>query len=78
MKASRPCPLCRLALPGQRCGWCGGSGVVEIEFATVWDGIKWHLYDRLPWIRPVLRLVIGPVYLADGTPQRRVTDPGAP
>jgi len=57
MKASRPCPICRLALPGQRCGWCGGSGVVEIEFATAWDGIKWHLCRRLP----VLALVLGPV-----------------
>ena len=73
MKASRPCPLCRLALPGQRCGWCGGSGTVEINFATVWDWLKWHLCRRLP----VLKLVIGPIRLADGTPQRRVTDPGA-
>jgi hypothetical protein len=57
MKASRPCPICRLALPGQRCGWCGGSGVVEIEFASTWDGIKWHLCRRVP----LLKLVLGPV-----------------
>jgi hypothetical protein len=31
--------------------------VVEIEFATVWDGIKWHLCRRLP----VLKLVLGTV-----------------
>jgi hypothetical protein len=52
MKASRPCPLCRLALSGQRCGWCGGSGIVEIHFATVWDGLKWHLRRRLPILAP--------------------------
>jgi len=60
MKASRPCPLCRLALPGQRCGWCGGSGVVEIEFASTWDGIKWHLYRSLP-VLTFAGQMLGPV-----------------
>lgn len=59
MKASRPCPLCRLALSGQRCGWCGGSGVVEIHFATGWDWLKWQLCRRVP----LLKLVLGPVRL---------------
>lgn len=57
MKSSRPCPLCGLALAGQRCGWCHGTGVVVIEFRSTWDGIKWHLYRAAPFLRAVL----GPV-----------------
>jgi hypothetical protein len=47
---------------------------VEIHFATVWDWAKWHLCRRAP----LLKLVLGPVRLDNGTPQRRVTDPGTP
>jgi hypothetical protein len=57
VKASRPCPLCGLAMPGQRCGWCHGSGIVTIEFLTPWDGLKWHLYRTVP----LLRGRLGPV-----------------
>jgi hypothetical protein len=39
-------------MPGQRCGFCAGSGRVEIHFATVWDGLKWHLYRALPFLSP--------------------------
>ena len=47
-------------MDGQRCGFCGGSGVVEIHFATAWDWLKWHLYRRAP----LLGLMLGPVRLA--------------
>jgi hypothetical protein len=63
MKATRPCPLCGLALPGQRCGWCHGTGVVVLEFATRWDGIKWHLFR----LAPALRRVLGPVQARSGS-----------
>lgn len=71
MKASRPCPFCRLAMPQQRCGFCGGSGLVEIHFATVWDWLKWQLCRRAP----LLKLVLGPVRLASGTDVRPQSSP---
>ena len=68
MKASRPCPLCRLALPGQRCGWCAGSGIVEIHFATAWDWAKWHLLRCFPLLGRVLgRIRLAPPSSPEGT-----------